>query len=525
MFLQRGRNQLAEADGLASQVTTEPGPAIEAYGIARESLDRVLQDDATQAEALEARRRIDEQLRTLAERVEKERGKERDITTALDTARAAVAETEIAGSARAGDLGTIAALLHEADVALDRVLAIDLRHSDAVPLRARVGSLRADVLKEQERRDAQAAAAQRVAEEAERRRVEVERDRARQAEDAERARVEEERHRVEEERHRVEEERRAAEKVEREQRAAEKRAVEDKKPRPATKPGPEPAPQADSRKLAEFEKGLAKHRRLAQQGKAREASDIRRILETEAAADPQLKDLYLAAFPAPPPGRSGRGLVWGAIAGVIVLGTAGVGYFVSRGPEPSAAPVPTASIVREAPPEPFTPPPPVVQEAPLESAPQAPIPAEKPPAQQQAREPVIAPPASKPVPKPQPPAATVPKPAPATVSTGSPAPKQEPATAAQELGGHIRACLTTAAGGSAGAGYRIGFSISGLGDRETPATDSSGCANLDFELGDSARFQPTYAKGARGERLEVVQPQPRKIYQGIPQSIQVRINL
>ena len=52
-----------------------------------------------------------------------------------------------------------------------------------------------------------------------------------------------------------------------------------------------------------------------QQGKAREAAEIQKILKAESESDPQLKDLYLGAFPAEPGGTSRRGLVWGAIAG------------------------------------------------------------------------------------------------------------------------------------------------------------------------------------------------------------------
>ena len=96
---------MADADALALRVTTEPDSAIVGYGLARESFDRVLQDDATHAEAIEARRRIEEQLRELAVRVERAREVERELGLLLEGARTAIAEVEIAGGARAATSG------------------------------------------------------------------------------------------------------------------------------------------------------------------------------------------------------------------------------------------------------------------------------------------------------------------------------------------------------------------------------------------------------------------------------------
>jgi serine/threonine protein kinase len=525
-FLQLGRSQLADADALALRVTTEPEPAIEGYGLARESFERVLQDDATHAEALDARRRIEEQLRELAVRVERAREVERELGLLLEGARTAIAEVEIAGGARAGDLGKSTALLHDADVALDRILAVDPRHSDAVPLRARVTTLRGEVLKEEERRaevrkeeerrEAQAAAARKESEAAELRRAEEER---RAAEKAERDR------KAEEDRA-AEEERRAAEKAERDRKADEDRAAEkarlekEKKEQAARKSAKEtpapvpPSPPApvDSRKIAEFEKGLAKQRRLVQQGKAREAADIQKILKSESQSDPQLKDLYAAAFPEVRGGGSTRGLVWGGIAAAVVVGAAGLWFVVGgrSAPTPPTPPPQTAApVVKEIPPEPTFKPP----ETPAESPSPIPVSAPVTPSEPAQLEPPPQPskPSPTPVPKPSPPVqkpVVAPQKAPAVTTEAPKAPAPVPETA-----GRIQACLKLASGQPAGAGYTMGFSINGV-EKETRPTNASGCASLDVEIDLAARFQPVYAKSPSGESLVVKRPPAIRIHRG-----------
>lgn len=524
MFLQRGRNQLADADVLAGRVTTEPTPAIEAYGVARESFERVLQDDATHAEALDARRRIEEQLRDLAERVDRARETELELTSSLEGARAAIAETVIAGGARAGDLGAITALLHEADVALDSVLAVEPRHSDAVPLRARVASLRDDVLKEQERREAQASAARKEAEQAERRRVEEELARERDAQEASRRLVEEQRRAAEQaDRDRKAEEKRAADQ-ERRQAAEDKRAQEEqqKKEQAASKPASEepqpPLAPADSRKIAEFEKGLAKQRRLVQQGKAREASDIQKILQTEAASDPQLKELYAGAFPVEPGGGSRRGLLWGAMAAAVVFGIAGIWFVVGR-QEPTPPPPPP--IIKEVAAEPSFKPP--ADTPPATPPPTAPVPtsvtAKEPPrVEPKTTASASVKPAQITVPKQDPPMERPPDTPPQPTVTPQVTP-QEPLPVS-ESGGHISACLKIAPGQPVGAGYRMGFSISGR-EMETRPTDASGCATLDFPIDVKAKFQPVYAKDGGGQLIEVERPPSQGIYRGDKASIVV----
>jgi serine/threonine protein kinase len=480
MFLQRGRNQLADADVLAGRATTEPGPAIEGYGAARESFERVLQDDATHAEALDARRRIEERLRDLAERVDQEREKERELASTLEAARAAIANVEISGGARAGDLGTMTALLHEADVALDRILSVDPRHSDAVPLRAHVASLRGDMRKEQERREALASAARKGAEQDQRRRLEEE------------------------------------------SRAAAKPTLEAPPP-----PPPPPPVKADSRKTAEFEKGLAKQRRLAQQGRAREASDIQKILKTEAASDPQLEELYTAAFPAEPGPGSRRGLLWGAVAGAVMVGAAGIWFVLGGRTAPIPAPAPTPQSVHDVAPEPFKPPPVMPNLAAAPEVPPEPFPERNKfqpepeitssppvePVKKSVQKPVERP-VQKPVAQPTPPVVVTP-----------PVTAPEPTPGVPESQTHIQACLKTAAGQPAGAGYKIGFFIRDLGDRETPPTDASGCAILPLLIERGAMFQPVYAKDTGGDRIEVEQPQPVRINPGQSKPIDVRIKM
>jgi chemotaxis protein histidine kinase CheA len=448
----------------------------------------------------------------------------------LEGARTAIAEVEIAGGARAADLGKSTALLHDADVALDRILAVDPRHSDAVPLRARVTTLRGEVLKEEERRaearreeerrEAQAAAARKESEAAELRRAEEER---RAAEKAERDR------KAEEDRA-AEEERRAAEKAERDRKAEEDRAAEkarlekEKKERAARKTAketPAPAPPsppapADSRKIAEFEKGLAKQRRLVQQGKAREAADIQKILKSESESDPQLRDLYAAAFPEIRGGGSSRGLVWGGIAAVVVVGAAGLWFAVGgRSEQPRRTPPPqtAAPVVREVPPEPTFKPP----ETPAVSPPPIPVSAPVPPSEPAQFEPRATPPPSSskpspaPVPRPSPPAqkpVVAPPKAPAVTPEAPKAPAPVPETA-----GRIQACLKLASGQPAGAGYTVGFSINGV-EKETRPTNASGCASLDVEIDLAARFQPVYAKSPSGESLVVKRPPAIRIHRG-----------
>jgi hypothetical protein len=517
MFLQRGRNQLADADVLARRATTEPGPAIEGYGAARDSFERVLHDDATQSEALDARRRIEDQLRDLAERIDRARETEREIASALEGARAAIAQMEIAGGAHAADLGAMTAMLHEADLALDHVLSVDPRHSDAVPLRAHVASLRSDVLKEQERREAQAIAARKAAEQVERRRLAEER---RAAEQAELSRKAQKDRAAEDARLQAVKELEAREELERERQRERQKELHEKEKgadKPITKQGPSSAVKSDSRKIAEFEKGLAKQRRLAQQGRAREASDIKKILEAEADADPQLRELYAEAFPAEPGGGSRRGLIWGAIAGAAVVGVAGIWITFGGRPAPTPAPAP----VHEPPPEPFLPPaappdPPVEQQSSAASVP-APRPVSPPvpePSKPQFKPEIT--PSTRAKPPDKPPDKPPQKPTPHVllpVVTPIQRPP-EPAPAIPESGAKIRACLKTAAGQPAGAGYKIVFSLVGGADTESPPTDASGCATLGVPITQAAMFRPAYAKGTGAEHLDVVQPQPMRIYPG-----------
>jgi serine/threonine protein kinase len=530
-FLQLGRTQMADADALASRVTTEPEPAIEAYGVARESFERVLRDDATQAEALDARRRIEEQLRVLAGRVDRAREAERELGSLVEGARTAIAEVEIAGGGRAGDLARITALLHDADVALDRILAVNPRHSDAVPLRARVTSLRGDVLKEEERRgeirkeeerrEAQAAAARKEAEEAELRRAEDER---RAAEKAERDRKAEEERAAERARRQAAEDEKARLERERREQAARKSVKEP--PASASVSAPEPAATpapADPRKLAEFEKGLAKQRRLVQQGKAREAADIQKILKSESDADPQLKELYAAAFPVESRGGSRRGLVLVGIAAAVLVGIVGIWFVVAGSSTPSPAPQAAAPpVVREIPPEPSFQPP---AETPPVTPPQVPAsasiaPSEAAPVETRAIAPTPSRPSPIPVPKPSPPVqkpAVVPPSAPAAASVTPKGPAPVPDT-----GGRIHACLKLSAAERAGAGYTIVFSISGV-EKETGPTDASGCADLDFPIDVTAKFFPVSAKDRNGASVAVAKIPPVRIYRGETKPLDVAV--
>jgi serine/threonine protein kinase len=523
-FLQLGRTQMVDADALASRVTTEPEPAIEAYGVARESFERVLREDATHAEARDARRRIEEQLRDLAGRVDRAREAERELGSLLEGARTAIAEVEIAGGARAGDLARVTSLLHDADVALDRILAVDPRHSDAVPLRARVTSLRGDVSKEEERRseirkeeerrEAQAAAARKEAEEAELRRAEEER---RAAEKAERDRkVEEERAAETARRQAADEEKARLEKEKKEQAA---RNTVLKAPAPSPPPSP---PPADSRKVAEFEKGLAKQRRLVQQGKAREAADIQKILKSESDADPQLKELYAAAFPVQSRGGPRRGLVWAGIAAGVVAGIVGVWFVVAGSSPPSPAPQAAAAppVVREIPPEPSFQPP---AEPPPVTPPPVPVsasitPREAAPVEPRAVLPNPSKPSPIPVPKPSPP---VEKPvvAPTKAAPAAPVMPKAPAPVPAD-GGRIHACLKLSADERAGAGYTIVFSISGV-EKETGPTDASGCANLDFSIDVAAKFAPVSAKDRTGASVAVAKIPAVRIYRGETKQLDV----
>jgi serine/threonine protein kinase len=518
--LQLGRTQMVDADALASRVTTEPEPAIEAYGVARESFERVLRDDATHAEALDARRRIEDQLRDLAGRVDRAREAERELGSLVESARTAIAEVEIAGGGRAGDLARITALLHDADVALDRILAVDSRHSDAVPLRARVMSLRADVMKEEERRgeirkeeerrEAQAAAARKEAEEAELRRAEDER---RAAEKAERDRKADEERAADRARRQAAEDEKARLEKERREQAARKRVDE----------APAPAPPADPRKIAEFEKGLAKQRRLVQQGKAREAADIQKILKSESDADPQLKELYAAAFPVESRGGSRRGLVWVGIAAGLLVGIVGI-WFVLAGPStpspaPQAAPPP---VVREIPPEPsFQPPAQTRPAAPSPMPVSASItPSEAAPVEATAIAPAPSRPAPIPVPKPSPPVqkpVVVTRSVPAAASATPKGPTPVPDT-----GGRIHACLKLSADERAGAGYTIVFSISGV-EKETGPTDANGCADLDFPIDVTAKFYPVSAKDRSGASVAVAKIPPVRIYRGETKPLDVAV--
>ena len=538
-FLQLGRSQMAEADAAAGRVTTEPESAVEAYGVARGSFESVLQENATHAEALDARRRIEEQLRELAGRVDRARESERELTSVLEGARTAIAEVEIAGGARAADLGRITELLHDADVALDRILAMNPRHSDALPLRARVVSLRSEVLKEQDRREAQAAAARKESEAAERRSAEAALAREREAQETERRRAEEERRAAEEaERRRKEEEKRAADAARR-QAAEEERSREEKEKRerdarkPAKEaPAPPPPPasppaQADSRKIAEFEKGLAKQRRLVQQGKAREAADIQKILKTESDSDPQLKELYVFAFPAEPRGTSRRGLVWGAIAAVLVLGITGIWFIVAGRPASSPESVAPPPQLQQVPPEPpFKPREETPTPDPSGSSDVPPVtpdpsgqhevkPKEPPIETQHERKKVVPPPVSE-VKPPAPPLPVKPSPPPAEIHHVKPEPPP-----VSEHAGRIRACLKTAAGAPSGPGYTMVFSISGA-EKETGPTDASGCANLDFPIDLKAKYQPVYAKDRGSNRFEVVKPPSQNIYSGQTRPIDVQ---
>ena len=91
-----------------------------------------------------------------------------------------------------------------------------------------------------------------------------------------------------------------------------------------------------------------------------------------------------------------------------------------------------------------------------------------------------------------------------------------------ENGGHISACLQIAPGQPAGAGYRMGFSISGR-EMETGPTDASGCATLDFPIDVKAKFQPVYAKDGDGQQFDVKKVPAQGIYRGDKKSIDVEL--
>ena len=304
MFLQRGRNQLGTAESVAKTVRTEPAPAIEAYRQAKESYENVLQDDAGNAEALEAGRTIEERLRALALHVDRARIEEAEIGSSLEAARAAVAEAEVAGGSRASDLDSILAVLHEADTALDRVLAIAPKNDDAIPLHTQVALLRKAVLDEQDRR----------AEREEQARREKEAAGRKAEEDARRA--ENERREKEAAELKAQEEAKRAEEAKR--RRAEEEARKETEPKA---PVTQPVAAADSKKLDEFEKGLQKHQRLFKQGRTREAAEIQKILKAEAGSIPELVERYSAAFPEPTP-KPRRGLFIGIAAGILVAAAA-----------------------------------------------------------------------------------------------------------------------------------------------------------------------------------------------------------
>ena len=551
MFLQRGRNQLSTADSVAKTVGTEPAPAIEAYRQARESYENVLQDDAGNAEALDARRAIEERLRGLAERVERARIEDLEIGSALEAARAAVADAEVAGGARAADLGMIAAFLDEADAAVDRVLAIAPKQDDAMALREQVAGLRTAVRterdrrakrEEQARRETEAAALRvqeetRKAEEAERRRAEEERRaederRAadeRRAEDESRAEVE---RRAEDER-RAEAERRAED----ERRAEAERRVEAERPAPRKKPAtaPEPVPQqvaeADPRKLAEFEKGLLKYQRLVKQGKTREAAEIQKILQKEASSVPQLEERYAAAFPESKREGSRRGLVMGIAAGIVLV--AALGWLIF-GRQPKQEP--SVDVVAAPPPAPFS------------------LPPEPQPTPEAVTKPVVTPPAIPPPlvkqdpPKPKPSAEVVnppnstpngngkdakdvpsnPIPVPTQVPVvpiTPPEDKSQPPPAAVKERTRLLTCLVTAADTPVGAGFHVYVSVSDRSDvLESTLTDGNGCATVEIPMSKAtAGVGPEYVLNPAGTRVEISKPPPVRLTRGTTGHLNVRL--
>ena len=197
------------------------------------------------------------------------------------------------------------------------------------------------------------------------------------------------------------------------------------------------------------------------------------------------------------------------------------------GGKPASSPPPPAAppIVKEIPPEPtFKPPvetPPVTPPR-TETTTASVTPTASPRIEPKTTAPAPAKPSPIPVPRPAPP---VEKPpvvghlldAPPTPSVTPKGPSPVP-----DNGGRIRACLKTASGLPAGAGYTMVFSISGQ-EKETGSTDASGCASLDFPIDKTAKFFPVRAKERSGAPIEVVQIPPLRIYHGESKPLDVAI--
>lgn len=493
MFLQRGRNLLADATLLAGRVATDPAPAVEKFEQAREAFDRVLLEDAAQSEALESRRQIESGLRELAVKVD---AREQEVNGFLEAARAAVAEAEVSGGAHARDLDGLFALLEAADQALDSLVQIEPSHSDVSPLRDRVISLRQNARIEKERREAgerrakeQAeaeAAARRAKEQAQ---AEAAAKRAQEQAEADAA--------AERAKEQAEADTTIAVTPEPATRAPEPKSKSKARPAPPAE-GAAPEPAADGRKLVEFESGLKKHRRLLEQGKTREAAGIRKILESEAASDPRLRQLLQRELPPKAGGAAAGGgkAKWIAVAaGVVVLSAAGAWVAMRPNPVPPAPkPAEVKAEPVSIPPEPFQPPP----SSPPVSTPEAHdaesattksvMPAVSPPPPSR---PAVTPSetahTTTPTPAPRAPASPPPasaKPvehAPVTPAVTHAPAAEVPAAAST---GMVSGTLLDADGHATGAGYQIEFDVRTAGEGATTitvSTDASGQYRFPFE--------------------------------------------
>jgi serine/threonine protein kinase len=463
MFLQRGRNLLNDATILAGRATTAPEPIVDVFNQARDAFDRVLQEVANHAEALEGRRSVEAGLKELARTVEAARARAVELQARMDAALAAVADAEVARSPES---------LQQAEKALDEAARLD---PDALlgPLRARLLAVREAVA------------------------------------EAERLRVEEVRRKEEEEegRARAEAEAREAERREVERREAEARAaaakeaeaarLREEKQRKATE-STKPRPTQDARRIEQFKSGLAKYKRLIGEGKNRDAQAIRTKLEAEAAEDPALLELLETALPRE---DSPTRIPWKALGGIAAVGVvaAAVWFIVNRDSPTGEGKVDEIVNIRPTPPPPPpppTPPPPTIEPQPTPT----PVPTPEP----------TTPPTPPPTPRPSPPPTARPTPTPSLRPSPIPTPRptSTPAVVVNPDAVTVRGVLRRPDGTPVEAGYRITFQISS-GETQTVVTETSGAFRL--VLAGRARVRQTAVTDPQGQSVPFKSAPPSQV--------------
>ena len=454
MFLQRGRNLLNDATILAGRATTAPEPIVDVFDQAREAFDRVLQEVATHAEALEGRRGVEAGLKELARMVEAARARAAELQARVDAALAAVAEAEVTRSPQS---------LQRADEALEQAATLGAG-GELEPLRSRLSALR-EAVAEAERLRVEEARRKEKEEEERRARAEAE---AREAE----ARVAAAARIWEEEQQRELERGRAATPP------APPQATEPSKTRPSS------PPTQDARRIDQFKSGLAKYKRLVREGKTREAQTIRAKLEAEAAEDPSLLELLDAALPRVDAPKTR--IPWKALAAIAALGAVvAVGWLIlnrdSKVEIVDVRPTPP-------PPPPATPPPPTVEPTPQPTTLPTPTPA----------------PTTPPTPRPTPPPTARPGPTPSL--RPSPIPRPTPAPAVVDpVAVTVRGVLRGANNAAVGQGYRITFQII-PGETQTVVTNSSGAFQLVFK--GEAKVREISVTDPAGQAVEFIKPPP-----------------